>query len=402
MIVLVRMINRKIFLAGLLSPMLSWAITYPPYEVFPYLADSTDTPPVNYTKVCEPGKTNESQASYVVLGVFYPRTYQAVAANYDGDLVIPAFIDGLPVRKINAYGFSMCNKLRSVSIPSTMREIGDCAFTWCTALTNVTFAEGTTTIGSSAFSNCVSLTSISLPKTLSLIGEKCFERCSQLTDVYFRGNAPRLLPPSVSGKAYLGEIWYNSNPPYKKPTIHIDPNTTGWIAPYVKGVPEKWPVDFGYIEAYETVAENGSGGGSGTGASGFVTVITEISGSAVAIPESWSHRYPSYQAKFGSDFTRSLTLPTGKLDASGNALLVWQDYVAGTDPTDVNDLFSATISLEASGPSISWTPKLSPTEEAKRKYTIYGRYSLLTGDWTVVQPGSESNYNFFKVTVEMR
>ena len=390
-----------LFWMGLLSPLFVWATSYPPYEVYGYLAESTDTPPVNYTKVCDPGKTGESQASYVVLGIFYPRTYQAVAANYDGDLVIPAYIDGLPVRKINAGAFSMCTRLKSVSIPSTMREIGDSAFTWCTSLTNVTFAEGTTMIGSYVFSNCVSLTSISLPKSLSRIGEKCFERCSRLTDVYFRGNAPRLLPPTFSGKAYLGEIWYDWTAPYKRPKIHIDPNTTGWIAPYVKGVPEKWPVDFGYIEAYETVTENGSAG-SGTGSSGFVTVITEISGSAVAIPESWSHKYPSYQAKFGSDFTRSLTLPTGKTDASGNALLVWQDYVAGTDPTDLNDMFSATISLQTGEPSISWTPKLSSSEEAKRRYTIYGRKSLLTGDWTVVPSGSESNYNFFKVTVEMR
>ena len=75
------------------------AMSYPPYDIYPYLADSTDNPPLNYTKVCEPGRTGEENASYVVLGVFFPRSYHALAnTGYDGDLEIPAYIDGLPAR----------------------------------------------------------------------------------------------------------------------------------------------------------------------------------------------------------------------------------------------------------------------------------------------------------------
>ena len=77
------------------------AINDPPYEVFLYLADTTDNPPLNYMKVCDPGRSEESNATYVVLGISYPRTYQAVSGNYSGDLVIPAYIDGLPVRKVD-------------------------------------------------------------------------------------------------------------------------------------------------------------------------------------------------------------------------------------------------------------------------------------------------------------
>ena len=81
---------------------------------------------------------------------------------------------------------------------------------------------------------------------------------------------------------------------------------------------------------------------------------------------------------------------------------MWQDYVAGTDPTDVNDVFRATITVNGNTPVVSWTPVLSATESAKRSYTILGRQSLLTGDWEVVPSGQESNYNFFKVRVQMK
>ena len=122
----------------------------------------------------------------------------------------------------------------------------------------------------------------------------------------------------------------------------------------------------------------------------------------MAVPETWSAQFPSYVAKFGSDFTASLTKPTGKKDATGNPLQVWQDFVAGTDPTDVNDLFRAEIRIVDNAPVVSWSPTLSATEAAKRTYTIYGRQSLLSGSWTVVASGQAANYNFFKVTVQMR
>ncbi len=379
-------------------PMVAGASSYPPYEI--YTGTTSGNPQLTYTKVCEPGRTGEANASYVILGAYYPSRPALANTSYDGSVVIPSTIGGLPVRKINDAAFITCQKLRSVKIPATVREIGARAFSDCWLLTNVTFAAGVTTIGDSAFSNCTSLVSITFPDTLSRLGAGCFQGCVELKDVYFLGNAPRLVIPSMTDKSGLGESIFRSYGYYERFKVHINRNTSGWIAPYVKGVPEKWPVDFGYMQAHETVEE--SGGGTQAEETGFVTVITEIKGGAVAVPETWAARFPSYAAKFGSDFTASLTKPTGKKDAAGNAMLVWQDYVAGTDPTDVNDLFRAEIRIVNGAPVVSWSPVLSASEAAKRTYTIYGRQSLLSGDWTVVPAGQESNYNFFKVTVEMR
>ena len=339
-----------------------WGIDYPPYEVYGYLAEEGDQPPLNYMKVCEPGVQGEENASYVVLGISFPRTYQAVAAGYEGELVIPPCIDGLPVRKIGEAAFIQCTKLTGVSVPATVREIGDRAFADCWQLTNVVFEPGVARVGNGAFSNCISLAELDFPATLSRLGAGCFQGCLELRDVHFRGNAPRLAESEADWageKSYLGESVFRQtgyNPRFR---VHVDPATSGWIAPGVKGVPEKWPVDFGFMQAHETVAEPGGGGASVP--SGFVAVVTEIGGAdggAVAVPESWVERFPEYGIRFGTDFPSSLTRPTGKRDATGHALAVWQDYVAGTDPTDPEDVFTAWIEMDNGTPRIAWKPVL--------------------------------------------
>lgn len=382
-----------------------FGISNPPYDVYGYLSDATDNPPVNYMKVVDPGRTGEENASYVVLGISYPRTYQAVSSAYSGELVIPAYIDGLPVRKINEAAFIACSRITSVRIPATVREIGARAFVDCWALKSVMFESGISVVGEAAFSNCVALTSIRFPKTLSRLGFGCFQGCVALTDVYFDGNAPRL---AVSGqmltgtpeKSVLGEGIYRQTGYVERFKVHINRGTYGWIAPYEKGVPEKWPTDYGYMRAHETVAE--TGGRTGTEDGGFVTVITEVKGSAIAVPENWSRQFAEYAAKFGSDFTASLTKPTGKKDAAGNPMFVWQDYVAGTDPTDLADRFSAVIEMQSGNPVLSVCPDLPAEEKVKRKYTTWGKARLSDASWTEVPPGLEKDYNFFKISVEMR
>jgi hypothetical protein len=44
---------------------------------------------------------------------------------------------------------------------------------------------------------------------------------------------------------------------------------------------------------------------------------------------------------------------------------------------------------------------LSDAETAKRTYSVFGK-TRLSDDWTPVPAGQEADYNFFKVTVEMR
>ncbi len=76
---------------------------------------------------------------------------------------------------------------------------------------------------------------------------------------------------------------------------------------------------------------------------------------------------------------------------------VWECYVAGLVPTNAADLFRTVISISDGKPQISWEPRLSAAEEAKRTYTIYGRESLTSGSWGPTNAASR----FFRVKVAM-
>lgn len=90
---------------------------------------------------------------------------------------------------------------------------------------------------------------------------------------------------------------------------------------------------------------------------------------------------------------------TGKLDARGNQMHVWQDILAGTNPTDVNDKFKVTITFENGDLILSWSPNL-PT----RQYTLWGRKTLNATEkwtnWETVPDAQRKEYPFRKVTVD--
>jgi len=130
--------------------------------------------------------------------------------------------------------------------------------------------------------------------------------------------------------------------------------------------------------------------------------LSEFKSCNVAVPESWATNYPTFKATFGSDFTTALTNTTNKLGADGKPMSVWQDFVAGTDPTDRNDVFKAYLTMEGETPVVSWSPELSEAEKAKRKYVLWGKAKLPDKNWIGVPSGNEGAYNFFKVTVEMK
>ena len=76
--------------------------------------------------------------------------------------------------------------------------------------------------------------------------------------------------------------------------------------------------------------------------------------------------------------------------------------MAGTDPTDETDVFTASITIVDGEVKVPYTPELDDARKALRKYTTWGKAKLTDKDWSVVGEGEEGNFNFFKVTVEMR
>ena len=76
----------------------------------------------------------------------------------------------------------------SVSIPSTVKEIGKDAFSVCTGLAKLSIADGSqlTTISQGAFVDCQALTSIVIPSSVETIGVGAFSGCSKLASLTFQ------------------------------------------------------------------------------------------------------------------------------------------------------------------------------------------------------------------------
>ena len=112
----------------------------------------------------------------------------------------------------------------------------------------------------------------------------------------------------------------------------------------------------------------------------------------VPIPYGWLE---SYGLLKDTDAETAVKRQTGKRDGSGRFLTVEDDFIAGTDPTDGNDLFTVSITISNGVPVIAWKPNLNTNGE-NRVYTIYGKESLSDEEW--ITP-TNSLCRFFKVGV---
>ena len=107
----------------------------------------------------------------------------AVPQNTAGELVIPETLQGIPVRGIGDRAFFGCNRLTTVTIPSSVTSIGNGAFAGCSALKSVTIPPDVTSIGASAFEDCIGLTSVTIPPSVTSIGAGAFAGCGGLKSI---------------------------------------------------------------------------------------------------------------------------------------------------------------------------------------------------------------------------
>ena len=90
--------------------------------------------------------------------------------------------------------------MTSLTIPSSVTEIGGRAFDGCSGLTSLTLPSGVTSIGGYAFWGCSGLTSLTIPSGVTSIGKWAFYGCSGLTSIYvYPENLPELGPGIFDG-----------------------------------------------------------------------------------------------------------------------------------------------------------------------------------------------------------
>ncbi len=101
-------------------------------------------------------------------------------------------------KSIPAYIFRQC-PLRSIEIPGSVEYIGEAAFIACGELRSAVVNEGVTRIDNDAFQGCYNLVSMSLPSTLKDVGLRAFDANPWLESISPQG-----------GILYVGNIAYEA------------------------------------------------------------------------------------------------------------------------------------------------------------------------------------------------
>ncbi|MBR2742592.1 MAG: leucine-rich repeat domain-containing protein [Clostridia bacterium] len=129
----------------------------------------------------------EDAVRYAVEGgsvVFNPETGTIVSADKSiTGAVIPESIGKTKVSAIGGMAFADCKRLKSVSLPKTIKTIGSSAFRSCESLESVYMPDGIISIGSGAFTNCCALKSAAIPSGVTKISESLFYNCNSLETV---------------------------------------------------------------------------------------------------------------------------------------------------------------------------------------------------------------------------
>ena len=112
------------------------------------------------------------------------------------ELIIPASLEGCPVRRIGGSAFKNSEKLESVTVEAELNEIGYLAFYNCAKLRRIEFKRPVETISRSAFNRCTALESVTLPDGCKNICTYAFRTCKALSRVTIPDSV-ELIEPDV-------------------------------------------------------------------------------------------------------------------------------------------------------------------------------------------------------------
>lgn len=113
----------------------------------------------------------------------------------EGDVVVPAVIEGLPVTRIGSYAFAFRPGLTKVTLPGTVTDLEGTPFIGCTALTEIAVDPANTsfsTLDGVLFDGDQTMLiqyptgkagGYVIPSTVSSLRDQAFEGCGGLTDV---------------------------------------------------------------------------------------------------------------------------------------------------------------------------------------------------------------------------
>jgi hypothetical protein len=130
-----------------------------------------------------------------------------------GELVIPEFLDGLPVTIIGASAFEGCAGLTAITLPDSLTTIQSRAFRECNGLGSIHIPDSVTNMGSQAFNRCANLQEVRLSNSVSVINRNTFGYCSSLEKITIPASVTSILGNGFLNCSSLSEILFRGDLP---------------------------------------------------------------------------------------------------------------------------------------------------------------------------------------------
>ena len=121
-------------------------------------------------------------------------------------IVIPAYLNSFPVKKIDNNAFENDTLIKTVIICNGIEQIGENTFYGCNSMSDISLPNSIKSIGESAFEKCTMLNSVILPQNLEIIQNKTFCDCKNLKEVLVPNSVTRIYGEVFSGCSSLTKI----------------------------------------------------------------------------------------------------------------------------------------------------------------------------------------------------
>ena len=146
-----------------------------------------------------------------------------------GDVTIQSECHGKPVTKIIGYAFANNGSITSITIPSSITDIGQYAFECCTNLQKVYIGNGVKTIGRSAFGNCTELEDVQIGKSVETISTYAFHNCRKFSSITIPSSVKVIEPYAFDSCSILNSVVFTTKNGWY---VSKDKNATGELISY--------------------------------------------------------------------------------------------------------------------------------------------------------------------------
>lgn len=134
---------------------------------------------------------------------------ESVMDTYSGAITVPekVIIDNKEYTVVSVHGWTFkSQKITSILLPNTVKELGHSCFLYCDSLQSVTLSQSLEAIPDLCFCGCNTLKSLTIPASVKNIGLGCFQFCQELRKVVCLALEPPIIDTKLEDMDSIGPI----------------------------------------------------------------------------------------------------------------------------------------------------------------------------------------------------